>query len=179
MLVFIRSTITSFWTAAVTVILGILLVVFPSASVTIFCTGAGIALIVYGLTYLFRYWQGKRQNVSLNTELFFGLVLIILGLLFLAVPKIIFSILPFMLGALLLLTGLCKIPLVRDALKIPLPHAWLFFLSALIPVILGLILLFNPFGAVTSLIVFFGICLIVNGALDIFGYFFSRNKLQK
>ena len=179
MLVFIRSTITSFWTSLVTVILGIVLVIFPSASITIFCTGAGIALILYGLTYLFRYWQGKRQNVSLNTELFFGLIFAVLGLLFLSVPTIIFSILPFVVGALLLLAGLCKIPLVKDAFQIPLPHPWLFLLSSLIPIVLGLILLFNPFGVITSLIVFFGICLIVNGALDIFGYFFSRNKLQK
>lgn len=179
MFTFIRSTITSFWIAAASVVLGILLAVFPSLSITIFCTAAGIALILYGFTYLFRYWKGKRQNVTLNIELFFGIVLAVLGLLFLSVPGLILSILPYTLGALLLLAGLCKLPLAKDALQASVPHSWLFFVSALLPTALGLVLLFNPFGVITGIISFFGICLTINGLLDMFGYFFSRSASKK
>lgn len=179
MLIFTHSTRPSFWMAAINVVLGILLALFPSVSVTIFCTGAGIALILYGLFYFFRYWQAKRKQVSPNAELLLGLILVILGLLFLSVPTLIFSILPFMLGALLLVIGLCKLPMVKDAFQAAFSQRYLFLFSALIPLVLGLILLFNPFGVITSLIAFFGVCLIINGVLDILGYFYSRGKLQK
>lgn len=181
MSVFLYSDRPSFWMAVIHILLGILLLLFPSASVTVFCTGAGIALILCGAFYLFRYWRAKRNQVSPNAELLLGLglVLAILGLLFLSVPKLIFSILPFMLGVLLIFIGACKLPMVKDAFQVSLPQRYWFLFSALAPLILGIILVCNPFGVITSLIAFFGACLLLNGVLDLLGYFFSRSKWPK
>ena len=54
MFISIRSKLSSFWMAAASVVVGLLLLLFPSISFSIFSTGLGIALILYGLTYLFR-----------------------------------------------------------------------------------------------------------------------------
>ncbi len=179
MFISIRSKLSSFWMAAASVVVGLLLLLFPSISFSIFSTGLGIALILYGLTYLFRFWQEKRQGISANGELFLGLIVIIFGLLFLSVPKIIASILPFILGALLLLSGLFKIPDAWEAFRSGVSCRWLFLFATLVPLVLGIILLFNPFGVITAVISFFGICLMANGLLDLFSFFLSRKELKK
>ena len=78
----------------------------------------------------------------------------------------------------LFLTGLGKIPMMRQAFALHSRRKWLFLIDMLVPLVLGVILLFNPFGLVTAMISFFGICLILVGILDLSGVLCGGDLFQ-
>ena len=80
------------------IVAGGALLLFPGISVNVFCWAIGALLMVYGLVYLFRGWRLKKAQVSADGELVLGLLTLIIGLLFLSVPKLLLSILPFYWG---------------------------------------------------------------------------------
>lgn len=148
-------------------LIGAVLLIFPSISATVFCWGLGGVLIVYGLLHLYRFWQAKQQKLAVEGELAVCLLLCLLGLLCISAPRLVLSLLPFLLGGLLLVMGLIRIPAVREAFSLKLPGRWLFVLKVAVPLALGIVLLVNPFGLVTGLISFFGLCLMINGILEL------------
>lgn len=179
MLQFIWNKASSAGMSVLSIVLGGILLFFPKKIVHIFSLALGAALLIYGLVYLFRYWQGRKHGISSEGALFLCLVLAAAGLLCLSVPELILSVLPFMLGGLLLLYGIAKIPMLQDVFRAGLPNRWLFLAGAILPALLGLVLLFNPFRLVTGLISFFGICLIVSGVLDLSGVLYTRSLNKK
>ena len=96
------------------------------------------------------------------------------GLLCLAIvcfsaPELLLSLLPFVLGGLLVLDGITRLPLAWDAVQNRIPMAWLMILITALPLVLGVVLLFRPFTVVTSVIRFFGVSIILGGVLDLAG----------
>lgn len=79
-----------------------------------------------------------------------------------------------MLGALLLIDGIGKIPLVISGIQDEIPALIPLLLSALIPVVLGVLLLVNPFHAAQLVIMVFGIALIGDGISDLVTALISR-----
>ena len=155
-------------------LIGAVLLIFPSISATVFCWGLGGVLIDYGLLHLYRFWQAKQQKLAVEGELAVCLLLCLLGLLCISAPRLVLSLLPFLLGGLLLVMGLIRIPAVREAFSLKLPGRWLFVLKVAVPLALGIVLLVNPFGLVTGLISFFGLCLMINGILELLCLWKSR-----
>ena len=81
-------------------------------------------------------------------------------------PHVILSFLPFVLGALLLLDGVGKLPVMLDAIQTHAPGMAYGVASTLVPLILGIVLLINPFQAAQMVIQFFGLGLILDGVAD-------------
>ena len=141
--------------AAGYVLLGLFLVLHPDTSVKAICYGCGVCAAAYGLLHVLQCRKGESKG-----ELILGVVFIALGIFCLLTPQTVVSFLPFLLGVVLLLDGISKI---QRALDLRVLDATM----GILLLILGVMLLFNPFGAVKMTMVFFGICLIADGALDL------------
>ena len=74
-----------------------------------------------------------------------------------------------MLGGLLVLDGITRLPMAWSAVQDRIPMAWLMILITALPLVLGLILMFRPFSVVKSVIRFFGVSIILGGVLDLAG----------
>lgn len=79
-----------------------------------------------------------------------------------------------MLGALLLVDGVGKIPLVIAAVQAKSTVLIPLLLSSLIPVILGILLVVNPFHAAQLVIMIFGAALLADGISDLITALMSR-----
>ena len=167
---------SSSWLALLYIVLGAVLLFFPSLSFRIFSWGLGGVLIISGLVLIFQSFRMKKAGVETGGELVIGLIAVGMGLLFLSVPKMLVSILPFLLGALLILLGICNFPAAREAFRTRHPGRWFLTVNALVPLLLGLVLVINPFGLITSIISFFGICLIISGVLELSGVMYMKRR---
>lgn len=78
-------------------------------------------------------------------------------------PQSILAILPLALGCMLLVDCVGKLPLAVVAFRGGYPGRGLFVLSALLPGLLGLVILINPFSTARLMVVAFGVSLIVDG----------------
>ena len=79
-----------------------------------------------------------------------------------------------MLGALLLVDGVGKTPLVFAAIQSKAPILIPLLLSALIPSVLGVLLVVNPFHAAQLVIMVFGAALLADGISDLTTALMSR-----
>lgn len=83
-----------------------------------------------------------------------------------------------MLGSLLLLDGVGKLPLAIMALRAGTPDTAALMLSSIIPLVLGAIIVVNPFQTVQLVVRIFGLGLIADGAADFAAVFTARKAGQ-
>ena len=96
---FFHNMKLSFLLAAVLyVILGLVLLIWPGVSATVFCYAFGGILLIYGMVAIVSFFLRDSWQGSFVFELFLGIVAAALGLLFLLRPVIVASVLPVILG---------------------------------------------------------------------------------
>lgn len=158
------------------VLLGLLLTIFPDLSGTIFVWALAGVCLVFAIARLWRYYQRRKADAGGTGDLIAGIAALILALFFWLWPHVVLSFLPLVLGILLLLDGVGKLPLVMDARRAGLPLPLPLLLSTLAPLVLGIILIADPFGVTRFVIRFFGISLIVDGVCDCLTLLSSRPR---
>ena len=65
-------------------------------------------------------------------------------------------------------------PLAVDALSVYSPYRFWVLISAVLPLILGIVLLVNPFRAAKAAIMFFGISILADGLFELITYIQQR-----
>lgn len=77
------------------------------------------------------------------------------------------SVLPLVLGSLLLVDGVGKLPLAIAGLRDQVPGMIPLMLSSLLPIVLGAVIVVNPFTTVRIVVMVFGASLIADGVSDL------------
>ena len=109
--------------AVLYIALGLPLVLFPAAVGTAFVWALAIGCVVYAVPHLIRYLQGRKVGQSFGGDLFLTVLPLFFALFALFRPHVILSFLPFVLGALLLMDGVGKLPLMLASIRTT-PPAW-------------------------------------------------------
>ncbi len=156
------------------ILLGGLLIWRPDDSAKVIGLGIGIGALLYGLLHLLRYWRSRRADAADNSELFPGITLAALGLFCLITPQTVLSFLPFLLGLALLVDAIGKLQRAFMYRRLELDRWWIVLVLGVTLLALGIALLFNPFSAVRMTILFFGVCLLADGLLDILSLMMLR-----
>ncbi|MCJ7842962.1 DUF308 domain-containing protein [Lederbergia sp. NSJ-179] len=125
-------------------------------------------LILLGILKIYQNYKFKQQTGSYGIGLAGGMILIIIAVIFLYFAPALFSILPFLLGLMIIINGLMHLILALNLKSI----GWTIFCILL--VIGGAVLVFNPFKTTLILFQTFGIILICIGISEIIGYFQNR-----
>lgn len=173
----IRSA--SIWVALLYIIIGIILTLFPGVSGIIFVRILASAALIFSLINIYRYTKQKGDIVQAGGRLFSGVLLFIFALFCFVKPEIVLSILPFLLGILLIIDGTGKLPIAVESFRMRrntsmpvLPIV----LSSVIPLIFGVILVINPFTVSSMVIMVFGISMIADGVSDFITALLTRKN---
>ena len=165
---------TSIWGAVLYIALGLLLLIFPGMSGTVFVWALAAGAAIYGLGRLIRYFRSRKAGSPAGGEAFLGIVLLAFALFCALQPHALLSFLPLVMGLLFLLDGIVKIPVavafVRERSGSLVPS----LISTALPIILGILLLANPFGAARVAIMVFGAGLLLDGICDLITSILSR-----
>ncbi len=156
------------------VVLGGLLIWRPDGSAKVIGWAVGIAALLYGVLHLINYWRTQRMGDGGKSELFLGITFAALGIFCLITPQTVLSFLPFLLGLVLVVDAVGKAQRALEFRRLGLSRWWLALLLAICLLVLGVVLLFNPFGAVRLTMIFFGACLLGDGILDIVALLMTR-----
>lgn len=170
---------TSLWISIFYIILGIPLLFAPAQCLTLFKWLLFGGSIVYGIVRLLRYYQGQKDGYAQTSDKTLGILFLALGIFFLSFYNIIFSFLSLVLGILLLADGIGKIPVLISAKQESSIVVKPLIFSTVVPLILGIILIMNPFGLPKFVLMFFGVSLILDGAVDLYTVFYTRSHLPK
>lgn len=127
----------------------------------------GVVLILAGGLSMIQYLlRDARQNYYHN-DFLYGLLGIILGGIMLYKVETIISLVPFMLGLLVLLSGISKLQDVIDMKRMDCGNWIGMLILAIINLILGVVLILNPFDAAVVMFKVLGVGLVISGLTDV------------
>ena len=154
------------------IVLGIILMVWPGAAMDIACMVIGCGLIIAGIICLIVFFvkrkksgEGKFSKDSVIT-IMKSVVIIVVGIVLIAKMKTVVSILPFIIGLLIIANSVVNV--IQALLNRKQNDKWLVSLIVgLVTTIIGLLMVIDPFGAAVSQIFIVGLGLAIDGVSNL------------
>lgn len=154
-------------TACICIAAGLILILFPEVTAKTIALALAIFLMIMGLIRVITYFARDPNMGLFQYDLVMGLVCILGGLFILFRTKEIISLIPFLLGFVVTISGILKLQNAINLLRIK-DRSWpVVLILALLNIVFGVILLLNPFEAAATLILLLGIALIYSGLSDL------------
>ena len=161
-----KSFSTSFIISAlIGFLLGLIMVIWPEASRLVICYGVGALLLLYGLVRIFAQWNATGF-LSLGSGSLAGLLYLLLGLLLLLKTDVMLALFGTVLGLLIIADSIIKLQI---SYQLRGSHIGSFRrngICALVMLVLGIVMLFNPFSGIKAMTIFIGVIFMLDGIVD-------------
>lgn len=165
--------------AVLYIVLGIVVLVLPETMAKTMGYLIGVILILAGAVSMICYLLRDAHQNYYHNDFVSGLVGIGLGCLVLYKVEWIISLIPFILGVLVLISGFSKLQDVIDMKRLDYGNWIAMLILAVVNLVLGVILIFNPFKAATLLLRLIGLGLIFSGITDGFTTLYFAGKIRQ
>lgn len=148
------------------ILIGIVFAIWPEivANAANYILG-GIILIV-GIVYLAISFWSKQRNFLTGFGIIFSVVLIVIGVFMLLKPEFVLSLFPMIVGGIIIIHGIIDLKRSIELASLKYKLWWIALIIAVATIGLGVLLVFNPFSAVTLAFRIIGVILIVDGVSD-------------
>lgn len=156
--------------AVALIIIGLMFIIFRDTSLEVICYVAGALLMLWGVLCLFTFFATGLTGAS---DLGLGLTLVLIALLLFIKPWVITGILTVLFGIALIIDGATKMQQFVAMNKAKIKSRWAVLAIAVISLILGVLIVFDPFGS--SIMIFAGVSLIVAGVMDLCAIGITKN----
>ncbi|MBQ3307020.1 MAG: DUF308 domain-containing protein [Bacilli bacterium] len=174
---FIKASIIS---SLLLIALGILLIVRSEATIMTISYVIGGVLIAIGVLAEIGFLKENKNNITkTDMDVIYGIVCIILGIVVINNPEAIASIIPLVIGIIIIVNSAVKLQYSLE-LKKEKNDLWLSTLIlSIVMLVCGVVLIFNPFAGAVLLTKIVGVFILVYAVLDLLSTFFIRNTLKK
>lgn len=153
--------------SVIMLVLGLVLLIWPEMSLSILCYLIGAMLIIGGVVKLVGYFSKDLYRLAFQFDLAFGILSILLGIVFIAHPEHIISILPIVMGIFVLVEGVLRIQTAMDAKTFGLSTWWMMIILAIATSGCGLLLIFKPFESAVAMMMLLGVTLLIDGVQNL------------
>ena len=161
---FLKSSIIS---AIGLAILGILLVFESELTIVSISYVIGAILVAIGTIAILNFVNDMKKNVKNELNIVYGIGMVVLGIIVISNPKGVASIIPFILGILIIINSAAKL---QYSLELKKDNNKLWnstMIMALITLLCGLLLVFNPFSGAEFITKVVGVLLFIYAVTDI------------
>lgn len=146
------------------IVLGIVFIVWNDGVLNLLGSVLAIGMIIIGAVYLCSFFLSIVTN---GLSVVMGILVLAVGIWFLAQPSVVMSLIPIVIGVVLLFHGIRAIKETIEAKKYGFDAWGANMILALISVILGFFCVFDAFGIMEKATIVVGIILIYNGVSNI------------
>lgn len=151
----------------ITLILGIVLIIWPDLSGALMCYMLGGALVLMGAIQLLIYLRGNKTEVYSKFKMMMGMILAVLGIWICVNPEIVLGLVPVVLGIVLILHAVQDFSYAIDIKNAGVERWWVALVATLVTFVLGIFLVLHPLLAFEMAMVYVGIVLVYNGVSDL------------
>ncbi len=160
------------------IILGLVMVIFPQTTMKTFCLSLGAIAAVLGIVSLISYFSRDAVDFVYRYDFVNGVLLILLGLLFIVKMELITELIPIMLGVMILANGVMKLQHAIDLKRIGF-NGWLYVLVfSLLSLLVGVVCVLQPEFIAAILVIMMGISFLFCGLTDFITLFFLSRRLK-
>ncbi len=149
------------WRSLFAVLLGFIMLLWPGLTLSYLVVLAGILLLIFGVIAFADYLgnggsAGKRFPVL-------GTVYLLLGIILVATPASFVSTVMILLGLILVLAGGSHLARLITASRDGFRLSWIRYVVPVLLIVVGLVIMFNPFSSASTVSLLLGIALIAYG----------------
>ncbi|MBQ1495751.1 MAG: DUF308 domain-containing protein [Bacilli bacterium] len=172
-----KMNITSILFSIIFILIGSFLLARPEDAIHLVSYALGIILIAWGVISVVSFFTDKESQNYLEFGFILGVFVLIFGIIILVKPDTIASIIPLLLGIWMLINGVTKLSysLTLNNNKSALSS----IIISLIIVLLGILLIINPFQGAQKLVQILGISILVYSLLDLIECFSIKRVIKK
>jgi uncharacterized membrane protein HdeD (DUF308 family) len=156
-------------------LIGIFFVLWPGTAVDVIVRVIAMGALIVGAIRIVEFFSSRKYDRPFSNSLAGGVVLAVLGIFMLARPQVIVSILYVLLGGALILNGILAVQSAMDLWHFQPQRKLVLLALGLLTLILGVIVLLNPFSTARALVLVSGVFLIIGGATDLVSLFSVLN----
>lgn len=157
--------LTTYGVQLVMGIAGIIMILHPQNIYNLILNFTGIAMMVLGIVRGVIYFLTEPHVAVTEDHLTTGIMLAVVGLLLMVFKNAVIAIFPMLLGILLLYGGAMRLESTLDLKRLGgRPIALL--ISSIASIVLGILVLVNPFGSAMTLMRCIGIALVLEAVMD-------------
>lgn len=158
----------TYWlTALVTMILGIVLVIWPGLTLIYMCRFIGIAIAISGISNIVQFLKEKQSGIAGRLYLLLGALLCVIGLWLCMKPDGIVTLIPTIVGLIILFHGFVDLSHTFSLRNLGYERWYVGLVMSVLTIALAIIILLNAFAAVEFLVTLVGCALIFDGIKDI------------
>ena len=154
--------------AVIFIALGIVLILWPGATMKSICYLLAAMLLALGVASLINYLRKDISGIIYRYDLVVGLCAILGGILVVVKVDKLTDLIPAVLGFLVTMSGILKMQNSVDMLRLGHGTWHVAFAMAIVNIVAGIVLLMNPFEAAQILIMCLGIALVYSGITDLY-----------
>lgn len=161
------------------VVLGVLLIFRASLTIVSISYVIGAILVALGTATLLKFLKTVKDKSGNQLDLIYGIISIILGIVVISNPKAIASIIPFVLGFIIIINSARKLQYSLD-LKQNENELWKStMIMAIITTICGIVLVINPFKGVVFITKIVGVLILIYAILDIISTIIIKSTVKQ
>ena len=161
------------------IILGLVLAFFPQTINEMISYVLAAALFLVALIFLFNYFKKNVQNNFFRNDLVFAVIALVIGILLLVKRSTVLELIPVILGAVTIISGVKKLQNALDLIRLKLGGWKSIIILAAINIVFGIILVWQASAAVNTVIRLIGIGLVFSGASDLFSMLWIKRIAKK
>lgn len=153
--------------ALLCIALGVVLVIWPDMSVQITCMAIGAVLILNGISRLVNFIFRRDGSLFSQMNLIMGIIITVIGVWIILQPAKVIAMIPILVGIIIIIHGVNNLQQAVNLCQSRYDKWWIALILGLLTVAFGILLIFNPFEAIETLVMFIGLFLIYDGISDI------------
>lgn len=142
--------------------IGVFLMLFPGSALRWASLAIGAATLCYGGVRLFSCRRNQVDGPQ-RFDLFFGVILVLVGLFLMVSPQFLASVIPFALGIYLLVDSVGSAKDALDLKALGFERWWISFAAAIVVAVFGAVMVLQPFAVMAHLVTFIGLGFVFDG----------------
>lgn len=172
----IQKNTNNIFSSIVAFLLGLIIFLKPDTTIKSISIIIGIFLIIVGSGPIIDLFRSEERKISFSVAP--SIILYVIAFILFFTPELLVSIIPFIIGIVLIMVSAYKIQNIYNFKKMyNIFNIWNLVITSLI-LLLGFLLIVNPFSGVLAITQVIGIFLIVYAVLDIVDKLIFKNKVK-
>ncbi len=157
-------------------LLGLLLFFKSSATLMGISYLIGGVLIAVGVIAIINFLRNSTKDIFNQLNIVYGIVSIVAGIFLVTVPEFIGSIIPIVVGIAVIISSSFKVQQALVLKNIGSNYFWPSLIMAIICLVCGVVILFNPFTSAVVVTRVIGLFMIIYSVLDIINSFILKKS---
>lgn len=174
-----KKEIKGIFVSLLLIVLGVFLIIKPLEIIKTLIQIMGIILLLCGVIDFMNYFRVSEEEKLFDYGLFKGVMEICIGILFIFKFEVLTSVFPIIIGLIIIFINLFKLQLSMNVRQIKGVNSFLGILISGISIILGVVILLNPFDSVKILVITSGVIICISELSNIIYSFMILSNLKK